>query len=168
MKGLNLVKFRTRKRLVLIIIVLILVAAVAGGIWYKNSSSKKTPTVVVDSLKDPKYIAQREQFIKAIEDSEKDAKTPEEKVANYRSISDEYVNLKRYNKAIEEIKKAIAVTPNDYSLHAVLGELYAKNGDKGKANQAFDKALSLAKQYGGDNIKLDKYTEYINREKAKL
>lgn len=161
-------RLKSRKRWVVIaLLILILVVTVIFALFDKFHN-QTNGNGVVDQLKDPKYIAGREEHIGVLINSEKDLKTPEAKVANYRDLTVEYNNLKQYDKSISVLQKAIELTPNDYSLHAYLAQIYAMNKEKDKALKEFDEAADLAKKYGGSAIKLDKYLEFINREKAAL
>lgn len=54
-----------------------------------------------------------------------------------------------YGLAIEQYQKAIERRPNDATFHKHLAEAYQRNGDKGKAVQAYEQALKL----GGSNYR---------------
>lgn len=62
----------------------------------------------------------------------------------YSNLGTAYFYLKRYSDAVQMFVKATAMNPNDQMLMGNLADAYRWSGEKDKANETYDRAISLA------------------------
>jgi serine/threonine protein kinase/tetratricopeptide (TPR) repeat protein len=68
-------------------------------------------------------------------------------VTSFNSLAEEYTALGRYDQAHQLIREALAIYPENASLHNARGNIYLFQGSLDDAAQAYVKAVSLAPDY---------------------
>jgi Flp pilus assembly protein TadD len=92
-----------------------------------------------------KLYFQRKEFKRALEYIDKTAEKAARDAAVYNFKGVILNELERYPEAALSYQAALAVAPNDPNVMINLGIAYLNNGEKVKARQAFEEALSLIK-----------------------
>lgn len=100
---------------------------------------------------------------RAIKEYEKAVEIKGEIVALRQNLASAYIEVGRYEDAVQQYKAMLKWIPKDANMHATLGSLYAQLGRYAEAKQEFETALQL----DPNNAVAKKNSELLQKEKEK-